>query len=193
MVEVGDKVVSLDVFDTMFSCDYLKCKGICCVEGDSGAPLLKDEVQELEAYLPDIEHLLSPRARKVIAEQGVSYIDEEGDMVTSIVDGQDCVFTMYNEIGGCQCAYEKVFFEGKIPFRKPLSCQLYPIRLSYYKDFTAVNYHKWNVCSCALKKGKREGVAVYQFLEDALVRAFGQEWYDELKEVAQALKDYEKC
>ncbi len=169
MIEIGDKIVSFDVFETMFACDYERCKGICCVEGDSGAPLLKGEAQELEKYLPEVEHLLSPRAKKIIEEQGVSYIDEEGDEVTSIVDGQDCVFTMYNETG-------------------PLSCQLYPIRLSYYDTFTAVNYHKWSVCSCALKKGKKNGIAVYQFLEDALVRAFGQEWYDQLEIAAQHLK-----
>ncbi len=188
MIEIEDKIVSFDVFETMFACDYERCKGICCVEGDSGAPLLKGEAKELEKYLPEVEHLLSPRAKKIIEEQGVSYIDEEGDEVTSIVDGQDCVFTMYNEMGGCQCAYEKVFFEGKIPWRKPLSCQLYPIRLSYYDSFTAVNYHKWSVCSCALKKGKKGGIAVYQFLKDALVRAFGQEWYDQLELAAEHLK-----
>lgn len=189
MVEIEGKIVSMDVFDTLFVCDYEHCKGICCVEGDSGAPLAKGEADMLRKYLPAVEHLLSPQAKEVIAQQGVSYIDEEGDEVTSIVGGKDCVFTTYDEQGGCQCAYEKMYYAGATDWIKPISCQLYPIRLTEYKDFTAVNYHKWSVCKCALKRGKREGVAVYQFLKAPLIRAFGEEWYGHLEEVARLLKE----
>lgn len=189
MIEIGDKIVSMDVFEVLFACDYEQCKGICCVEGDSGAPLEPGEAEMLRKYLPEVEHLLSPRAREVIAQQGVSYIDEEGDEVTSIVGGKDCVFTTYDERGNCLCAYEKMYYEGKIDWIKPISCQLYPIRLTKYKDFTAVNYHKWSVCKCALKRGRKEGMPVYQFLKGPLVRAFGQEWYDQLEEAARLLKE----
>lgn len=189
MIEIGDKIVSMDVFEVLFACDYEQCKGICCVEGDSGAPLEPGEAEMLRKYLPEVEHLLSSRAREVIAQQGVSYIDEEGDEVTSIVGGKDCVFTTYDERGNCLCAYEKMYYEGKIDWIKPISCQLYPIRLTKYKDFTAVNYHKWSVCKCALKRGRKEGIPVYQFLKGPLIRAFGQEWYDQLEEAARLLKE----
>lgn len=189
MIEIGDKIVSMDVFEVLFACDYQQCKGICCVEGDSGAPLEPGEAEMLRKYLPEVEHLLSSRAREVIAQQGVSYIDEEGDEVTSIVGGKDCVFTTYDERGNCLCAYEKMYYEGKIDWIKPISCQLYPIRLTKYKDFTAVNYHKWSVCKCALKRGRKEGILVYQFLKGPLVRAFGQKWYDQLQEAARLLKE----
>lgn len=189
MIEIGDKIVSMDVFEVLFACDYEQCKGICCVEGDSGAPLEPGEAEMLRKYLPEVEHLLSSRAREVIAQQGVSYIDEEGDEVTSIVGGKDCVFTTYDERGNCLCAYEKMYYEGKIDWIKPISCQLYPIRLTKYKDFTAVNYHKWSVCKCALKRGRKEGIPVYQFLKGPLIRTFGQEWYDQLEEAARLLKE----
>lgn len=178
----------MDVFDIMFACDYKACKGICCVEGDSGAPLSKGEREMLEKHLPTIRHLLAPRALEIIEEQGVSYFDEDGDEVTSIVNGQDCVFTTYDEEGNCMCAYEKAYYEGKIDWIKPISCQLYPIRLTEYADFTAVNYHKWSVCKCALKKGRKEGTRVYQFLKGPLTRAFGEEWYAKLEIAAEEIK-----
>lgn len=191
MIEIGDKIVSQDIFDVMFACDYVACQGACCVEGDSGAPVTEQEVTMLRKYLPKIEHLLAPQAKRIIQEQGVSYVDEEGDLVTSIVNGKDCVFTTYDEDGNCLCAYEKMYYEGEIDWIKPMSCQLYPIRLTHYPNFTAVNYHKWNVCKAALKKGRKEGIPVYKFLERPLKRAFGEEWYAELEEVAVVL-DQEK-
>lgn len=187
MIEIEDKIVSLDVFDTLFACDYEVCKGACCIEGDSGAPLEEGEADQLRKYLEVVKPLLSPRALEIIEKQGVSYIDEEGDEVTSIVDGKDCVFTTYDASGGCQCAFERVYYEGKTDFIKPISCQLYPIRLTKYDDFTAVNYHKWSLCKCALKRGKREGIPVYRFLEAPLKRAFGEQWYTYLEEAAEAL------
>lgn len=188
MIAIDDKIVSRDVFDVLFACDYKACRGACCVEGDSGAPLRADEVELLKKYLPHVEHLLSPQAREVIQTQGVSYIDEEGDEVTSIVSGKDCVFTTYDDEGNCLCAYEKMYNAGVIDWIKPISCQLYPIRLSYYPSFTAVNYHKWSLCRAALKRGRKEGIPLYQFLEQPLRRAFGDAWYDELQEVALALQ-----
>lgn len=188
MVEIEDKIVSLDLFEVLFACDYQQCKGICCVEGDSGAPLAEGEAEQLRKYLPDVWHLLAPKAQEIIEQQGVSYIDEEGDEVTSIVDGKDCVFTTYDADGNCLCAYEKLYREGKIDWIKPLSCQLYPIRLTQYKTFTAVNYHKWSVCKCALKRGRREAMPLYRFLKEPLVRAFGTSWYQQLEEVALLLE-----
>lgn len=189
MIDIDGKIVSMDVFDVMFACDYEQCKGICCVEGDSGAPLEPGEADQLRRHLPAVRPLLSARALEVIDREGVSFRDEDGDEVTSLVDGKDCVFTTYDASGACMCAYEKVFHEGKTDWIKPLSCQLYPIRLTRYKDFTAVNYHKWSVCRAALKRGRREGKRVYQFLEAPLTRAFGAQWYAQLVEAARLLDE----
>ena len=188
MIQIDDKIVSQDLFDVLFVCDYDTCKGECCVEGDSGAPLEPGEAEELRRCLPEVRHLLSPAALEVIEEQGVSYFDEDGDEVTSIVRGRDCVFTTYDEQGRCACALEKVYNEGKTTFIKPISCQLYPVRLTKYPSFTAVNYHKWSICKCALKLGRKLQVPVYQFLRVPLVRAFGEEFYTQLEEVAALLQ-----
>lgn len=188
MIQIDDKIVSQDLFEVLFVCDYDTCKGECCVEGDSGAPLEPGEAEELRRCLPEVRHLLSPAALEVIEEQGVSYFDEDGDEVTSIVRGRDCVFTTYDEQGRCACALEKVYNEGKTTFIKPISCQLYPVRLTKYPSFTAVNYHKWSICKCALKLGRKLQVPVYQFLRAPLIRAFGEEFYTQLEEVAALLQ-----
>jgi hypothetical protein len=188
VIQIDDKIVSQDLFEVLFVCDYDTCKGECCVEGDSGAPLEPGEAEELRRCLPEVRHLLSPAALEVIEEQGVSYFDDDGDEVTSIVRGRDCVFTTYDEQGRCACALEKVYNEGKTTFIKPISCQLYPVRLTKYPSFTAVNYHKWSICKCALKLGRKLQVPVYQFLRAPLIRAFGEEFYAQLEEVAALLK-----
>lgn len=187
MVEIGDTVVSFDLFEQQFCCDLGICRGQCCVEGDSGAPLEPDELAQLEEALPAVWDDLSPVARHVIDRQGVAYVDCQGDLVTSIVDGRECVFSYVDAADGvCKCAFEKAFREGRSTFCKPVSCHLYPVRLTRYKDFTAVNYHRWNVCSCAEKKGHLLGLPVYKFLKTPLVRRFGEAWYAELEEAAKA-------
>jgi hypothetical protein len=184
MIQIDDVVVSLDVLQEKFLCDLGVCKGECCIEGDAGAPVEQDEVAKLEEVLPIIREDLSPEARAVIDKQGVVYVDEEGDLVTSIVNGKDCVFTCYDEKGTCFCAIEKAYRAGKVDFYKPVSCHLYPIRVGNYGPYKAVNYHRWNVCKAAVLLGKKENVPVYKFLKEPLIRKFGQEWYDALEEVA---------
>jgi hypothetical protein len=184
MIQIDDVVVSLDVLQEKFLCDLGACKGECCIEGDAGAPVEQDEVAKLEEVLPIIREDLSPEARAVIDKQGVVYVDEEGDLVTSIVNGKDCVFTYYDEKGTCFCAIEKAYRAGKVDFYKPVSCHLYPIRVGNYGPYKAVNYHRWNVCKAAVLLGKKENVPVYKFLKEPLIRKFGQEWYDALEEVA---------
>lgn len=185
MLEIGgDTLVSLDVVEKEFVCHLEACLGACCIEGDAGAPLEEGERQQLEEVLPYIWNDLLPAAQEVIREQGVSYIDEEGDEVTSIVNGKDCVFTCYGANGMCHCAVEKAFREGRIGFYKPVSCHLYPIRVKKYDTFTALNYHRWKICKAAEVLGRREGVKVYQFLKEPLVRRFGEAWYRELDFVA---------
>ncbi|MBQ7823746.1 MAG: DUF3109 family protein [Bacteroidaceae bacterium] len=181
MLQIDNTVISFDVLEKYFICDLDKCLGECCIEGDAGAPLEEDEKQILEEILPIVWDDLSPAAQEKIKEQGVSYIDEEGDLVTSIVNGKDCVFTCYEAGGMCKCAIEKAFREGKISFYKPISCHLYPIRVKNFGEFSAVNFHKWKICKAAAVLGRKKGVKVYQFLKEPLIRKFGQEWYEQLE------------
>ena len=192
MLQIGNVLVSLDVVERFFCCDLEKCLGECCIEGDAGAPVTEEEYRRLKEILPEVWNDILLEAKTVIEEQGVGYVDEDGDLVTSIVDGKNCVFTCYGSNGMCYCAIEKAYREGRTDFYKPVSCHLYPLRLTEYNDFTAVNYHRWKICKAAEVLGRKEGIRVYQFLEAPLVRRFGREWYDELCRVCEAyLSEYE--
>ncbi len=191
MLQIQDVVVSFDVLKEKFLCDLHACKGACCIEGDAGAPVELEEVEKLEEALPLIWNELSSEARNVIDKQGVVYVDQEGDLVTSIVNGKDCVFTCYDEKGCCYCAIEKAFREGKTDFIKPVSCHLYPIRVKDFGSFKGVNYNRWNVCKAAVLLGEKENMPVYKFLKEPLIRKFGKEWYDELEIAVEELKKQE--
>ncbi|MDR1356193.1 MAG: DUF3109 family protein [Tannerellaceae bacterium] len=180
MLQIGDTLVSLDILERQFVCDPAMCKGACCVEGDAGAPLEKDELLALQKILPVVWDDLLPEAQGVIREQGVAYIDEEGDTVTSIVKGRNCVFTCYDSSGICRCTIEEAWSKGRTDFRKPVSCHLYPIRVKSYETYKAVNYNRWRICRCAEALGEKEKTPLYRFLRDALIRKFGEEWYEEL-------------
>ena len=185
MLQIDDTIISLDLLDQCFVCDLDTCKGICCIEGDDGAPLEEEEVKIIEDLLPIIWDDLTEVSKALIKKQGVSYIDSDGEPVTSIVNGEECVFTYTDDQGQCKCAIEKAFREGKTDFYKPISCHLYPVRLQKYDNYTAVNYHQWSVCNCARKLGGKLGVPVYQFLKEPLIRKFGKEWFEQL-EIADA-------
>lgn len=187
MLQIDDTVVSLDLFDEQFVCDLNSCKGICCIEGDDGAPLEEEEVKIIEDLLPVIWDDLTEVSKEVIRKQGVSYIDSDGEPVTSIVNGAECVFTYTDKNGMCKCAIEKAYREGKTGFYKPISCHLYPVRLQKYNDFLAVNYHRWSVCDCARRLGVNLKVPVYKFLKEPLVRRFGAEWYEQMEIAADEL------
>ena len=180
MLQIGDTLVSLDLAERFFCCDLDACHGECCIEGDAGAPITENEKKELERLLPEINDELLPQAQEVIRRQGVSYVDEEGDMVTSIIDGRNCVFTCFAQGGMCQCAIEKAYRNGRVAMRKPISCYLYPLRITEYHSFTAVNYHRWKICRPAEALGRNLGLRLYQFLKEPLIQRFGKEWYDEL-------------
>jgi len=187
MLQILDTIVSSELLDEFFVCDLSVCKGICCVEGDAGAPVEENEITLLEKALPSVWDDLSPAAKKIIENKGVVYRDMEGEFVTSIVEGVDCVFTYNDENGYCKCAIEKAFREGKTDFRKPVSCHLYPVRVARYQGFRAVNYHRWRLCGAAVTLGKKQGVKVYQFLKEPLIRKFGEEWYEMLSAAAKEL------
>jgi hypothetical protein len=184
ILEVGGVLISSEIITECFCCDYEKCKGICCVEGDAGAPVTLDEIADIEDCLDTVWSDLSASAQSVIDKQGVAYADRDGDMVTSIVRGKDCVFTCYDG-DNCLCALEKAYRNGKTHFCKPISCSLYPIReKNFGNGLIGLNYHRWEVCRDAIEKGKALGLSVYQFLKEPLIRRFGEAWYEELCEVA---------
>lgn len=187
ILQVGDVLLSPDIITEYFCCDYEKCKGACCIEGDAGAPVTLEEISEIENSLDDVWDELSASAQTVIDKQGVAYSDRDGDLVTSIVGGRDCVFTCY-ENGSCLCALEKAFIQGKTTFCKPISCSLYPIREKQFSNgMIGLNYHRWEVCKDAVIKGKNNNIRVYEFLKEPLTRRFGSQWYDELQELAKTV------
>lgn len=187
ILQIGDVLVSPDIFTEKFCCDLDACKGICCVEGDAGAPVTLDEIGAIEEALDVVWSDLNASSQSVIDQQGVAYTDEEGDLVTSIVNGKDCVFTCY-EKDCCLCALERSFRAGKTSFVKPLSCALYPIRVKQFDNgLTGINYHRWDVCKAAVKKGQELDLPVYKFLKAPLIRKFGEAWYSELESVADQI------
>lgn len=192
IIQVGNVLCSIDIFREQFCCNYKACKGVCCIEGDAGAPVTMDEVAAIEDILPQIEDELAPEARKVIAEQGIAYVDREGELVTGIVNGKDCVFTCYDDKGNCLCAIERAKNKGLFTTDKPVSCSLYPIRVKRFnigdgEVLYGLNYHRWSVCHDAVEKGYRLSMPVYKFLKTPLIHRFGAEWYAELETVAKEI------
>lgn len=185
MLQIQNTIVTLDLAEEFFCCDLEKCLGACCIEGDAGAPVTIDEVAKIEEALPVVESEMLPRAVEEVRQNGVAYVDQEGDLVTTILDGRNCAFTCYAPGGICLCALEKAFREGKTGFKKPASCSLYPLRLTTYPTFTAVNYHRWKICRDAVANGRKKGIRLYQFLRGPLTERFGQEWYDELAQACE--------
>ena len=189
ILDIDGVLISSEILTECFCCDYEKCKGICCVEGDAGAPVTIDEIAGIEEALDTVWGDLSASAQSVIERQGVAYTDKDGDLVTSIVNGRDCVFTCYDG-DNCLCALEKAFRCGKTCFCKPISCALYPIREKRFANgLVGLNYNHWAVCRDAVEKGKALHLPVYQFLKEPLIRRFGEAWYDELCAVAHQLCD----
>ena len=182
MIQIQDTLVSLDLAERYFCCDLDACRGACCIEGDSGAPITPDEEATLKSLVDTVAPYIPEASRERIRQAGVSYTDSEGDLVTQLVDGRNCVFATRGDDGKgvCLCGIDKAYREGKCSWRKPSSCHLYPLRLTRYPTFTAVNYHRWEICRPAEELGRRRGIRLYQFLEEPLVERFGREWYDEL-------------
>lgn len=189
ILEVGGVLISSDLLTELFCCDYEKCKGACCIEGDAGAPVTLDEIAGIEDALDTVWSDLSASAQAVIDKQGVAYTDKEGDLVTSIVRGKDCVFTCYDG-DSCLCALEKAYRQGKTRFYKPVSCSLYPIReKNFGNGVIGLNYNRWDICRDAIKKGQALGLPLYQFLKEPLIHRFGEDWYQELLDTVRELKN----
>lgn len=198
ILQVEDVLISADILTERFCCDLNVCKGECCIEGDAGAPVTLDEIAAIEDSLDVVWPDMSASAQSVVDRQGVSYIDQEGDLVTSIVNGKDCVFTCYDtiDVGDgpihhcCLCAFEKAFRAGRISFCKPISCALYPIREKKLgMDLIGLNYNRWDVCKCAREKGAQRDIPVYRFLKEPLIRRFGERWYGQLETLVSELHE----
>ena len=189
IIEIGDILVSEEVILEYFSCDYEKCKGCCCVIGDSGAPLKEDEPELLERDYPVYSALMSPSGKAAVCEKGFFEIDRDGDMVTPVVQGrEECAYSLFEGDGSVFCSIERCYFQGLCRFRKPISCRLYPIRaVDRGGGRTGLNLHRWSICSDAFEKGRREGVRVYEFLREPLIDAYGEEFYSALSAAAKML------
>lgn len=187
LLQIGDVLLSSEILTESFCCNLEACGGACCIEGDSGAPLREEEIGECEELLPLVWNDMSTAARDQVDREGVAAIDREGDLVTQIVEGRDCVFTCY-EGGCCFCALERAARRKRALWTKPISCALYPIREKQLSNgLIGLNYHRWSVCAPARALGREKGIAVYQFLRAPLVRRFGKEWYAQLEAAARAL------
>ena len=188
MLRIDDNIISLNILEKKFCCDLPQCLGNCCRYGDSGAPLSSEEVKILNKILPVVIPYLRESGRSAIAEKGSSVIDFEGDNVTPLIGNEECAYTVLD--GNIfRCGIEKAWEEGKIHFRKPLSCHLFPIRIKQYSEFKAINYEEWSICVAAREKGMSKGVHVYEFLKDPLIRALGKDAYNQ---ICLADKQYKK-
>ncbi len=180
MIILDNAVLSDDIKENFFVCNLDKCKGACCVEGDLGAPLEKEELSELDGVLEKVKPYLTPEGLKAIEELGPYVLDEEGDYSTTTVDNKECAYAFYDEKGILKCGIEQAYLEGKISWKKPISCHLYPIRVTKYDHYDALNYDRWDICSAACELGDSLKIPLYKFLKDALIRKYGVTWYEQL-------------
>jgi len=190
MIEIGKALVSFDVLQKKFCCNLQACKGVCCVLGDAGAPLSIEEAGDLEDYQDELRSFISTEGLMAIIELGSFVYDTDGELVTPLIHQKECAYTVF-ENGIAFCAVEKAYLAGAIPFNKPVSCHLYPIRIKSYDDFDAVNYDVWEICNAARDEGSLTGLPVYQFVKDALIRKYGEEWFEQLDYAANNL-DFKK-
>lgn len=187
MIQIDNALVSLEVMNEHFACDLSACKGACCVLGDAGAPLNAEEVTILEDIYPAVEPYLRPEGKMAIQEQGTSTTDSfDGEKVTPLIDGKECAYVTFSDQGVALCGIEQAYRDGKVDWKKPISCHLYPIRIQKYRDFEAVNYDRWHICKPACDCGAKQKIKVYQFAKEALTRKFGADWYAQLDETFKA-------
>jgi hypothetical protein len=187
LVEIEDKIISTQIFERQFVCDLSACKGACCIEGNGGAPVTKEEVAIIEAHLDKILPFMRPEGIEAIEAQGVVYEDDDLEPATTLVKGKECAFVYFDQTNTAKCAIEKAHREGQIDFIKPISCHLYPIRTKKFDQYTALNYEKWDICAPACACGEKLNVPVFKFLKEPLIRAFGPDFYKELEVVSREL------
>ena len=191
MLAINNTLVSEDIIERKFICDLNACKGECCVAGESGAPLEKKEIKELNDAYPFVKPYMTPEGIKSVEKYGVFVIDSDGDDTTPLVDGKHCAF-VYFENTIAKCSIEKAWKEKKVTFQKPISCHLYPIRITNKNNYDSVTYERWNVCKPACKCGEQLNVPVYKFVKTALVRKYGKRWFKKLEIAAEYLEKKKK-
>ncbi|MBR1626204.1 MAG: DUF3109 family protein [Bacteroidales bacterium] len=188
MLIVGNSIISDDIIHNYFCCNIEQCNGMCCVEGDFGAPITHEEKRIIKKLLPKIIPHLPLKAQQTIKDKNFFTYDDEGNLVTQIIDGKDCVFAFKSPENYTYCIFQKLYIEKKSDFIKPISCHLYPIRISEYDEMTALNFHQWDVCQSALLRGREKNIRIYENCKEALIRRFGQKWYDELLDEINKMK-----
>jgi hypothetical protein len=184
IIQIDDKLISADVFEKCFACDIAQCAGICCVLGDSGAPLEKKEKKILQREYPHFVAYMKPEGRKAVEQQGHTVIDPDGDLVTPLINGKECAYSNVDDKGICYCAIERAFLDGKTTFRKPISCYIYPIRIKQFGEHTCLNYDVWSACDCARIKGAAENRPVFRFLKQPIIARFGQAFYEKMEKTS---------
>ncbi len=188
MIQVEDKIISLDIFEKYFVCDLNACKGACCIEGDAGAPLLKNEEKTLNEIYEKVTPYMREEGIAEVKNKGVTVYDADGDLTTTLINNRECVFVTYeNEIA--KCTIEKAYLDGKIDFIKPLSCHLFPIRINQYRNFDAINYEEIKICKPACECGSKLEIPIYTFLKSPLIRKYGEDWYKKLLTAVKLLKN----
>ncbi|MDC6350425.1 DUF3109 family protein [Zeaxanthinibacter sp. PT1] len=185
MFQLGKTIVSEEIIENDFVCNLSACKGACCVEGEAGAPLEKEETEILREIYPKVRPYLRPEGITAIEQQGTFVKGTDGDWETPLVNNKECAYVTFEENGTALCGLEQAAKDGVTDWVKPVSCHLYPVRVREYTELTAVNYHKWQICDPACSLGTELQVPVYKFVKDALVRKFGHDWYTELEKVAE--------
>lgn len=192
MIEIGDKLISLDVFEKRFVCDLSACKGACCVEGDNGAPLEEEEIGIIEDNLEAIKPYMRKEGLDAIAKTGVFYMDDDNEPVTTLVNDAECAFVFFDENNITKCSIEEAYNRGEIDFKKPISCHLYPIRVSKLRNYLAVNYNHWNICNPACTLGEALNVKTFKFLKEPIIRMWGEAFYKEMERVDEELEQEKK-
>ena len=185
MFQLGKTIVSEEVINKDFICNLNSCKGGCCIDGDAGAPIEKEEVKILKDIYPKVKPYLRSEGISAIERFGTSIQNEVGEIETPLIDGADCAYVIFDEKNTALCGIEEAYNQGDIEWKKPISCHLYPVRVKQYSSFAAVNYHKWSLCDDACSLGKELQVPIYKFVKEALIRKFGEDWYAELEHMAK--------
>ena len=189
MFELDKKVVSEEILEAQFLCDLNACKGACCVQGNAGAPLEIEETHVLESIYEQVRPYLRPEGIRAIEKQGKYIVGEDGEWETPLVENEECAYVVFTEDGTALCGIEQAYLDGATDWKKPISCHLYPVRIQEYSQLTAVNYHRWEICDPACGLGAAMKMPVYKFVKEALIRKFGEAWYQELEKVAAGLSD----
>lgn len=189
MFQIGKTIVSEEILENDFVCNISACEGACCVEGDAGAPLDKEELPVLKKFYPKIKPFLRKESIEVLEKQGPYVKGFDGEWETPLVNGNECAYVIFDDKNKALCGIEEAYNAGLISWKKPVSCHLYPVRIKQYNEFAAVNYHRWYICDDACVLGKELQVPIYKFVKQALIRKFGEDWYNELEAVAKKLRE----